>query len=224
MPIKAEFIERKNRFTATAKLNNEIVEVHVPNSGRMKELLESGAEVYLHRHEASHRKTHFDLALVRYNGFLVSIDSRVPNKIIIESIKKGLLEEFKDYKVVRGEVKYGNSRLDLLLEKDDKKCYVEIKSVTLVNGRTAMFPDAPTPRGARHLRELAGAVEEGNESAVVFLVQREDADNFTPNGVTDPDFAKTLKEVKARGVKIYAYTCRVDIESIEIVRSIPVVL
>lgn len=222
--IKAEFIERRDRFTAIVKVEGSLEKAHVPNSGRMKELLTAGAEIYLNKIDAAHRSTKYDLSMVRYNGFLVSIDSRVPNAVIAEAVDKGYLDAFKGFMVKRREVKYGNSRLDILLSDGSQLCYVEVKSVTLVEEGIARFPDAPTERGARHLNELAQAVSEGHRGAAVFLVQREDAVAFAPNWKTDPQFARTLAEVAAKGVEVYTYICNVNLEGIQIIKSIPVEL
>ncbi|HWJ03972.1 MAG TPA: DNA/RNA nuclease SfsA, partial [Verrucomicrobiae bacterium] len=152
-------------------------------------------------------------------------DARVPNGVVADAVKSCQLEEFKDYLVVKSEVKYGDSRLDLLLgDCQGQKYYVEVKSVTLVVDGTARFPDAPTERGARHLNELIRASSEGNKSAVVFLIQREDAIAFSPNDATDPAFGKALREAGRSGVEIYAYICKVDLHGTKIIKRVPALL
>ncbi|MCL4440795.1 MAG: DNA/RNA nuclease SfsA [Firmicutes bacterium] len=166
-----------------------------------------------------------DLALVKYRGRLVSVDARLPNVLVKEATDRGELAEFRDYMVVKNEVKYGNSRLDLLLgDIGGNQCYLEAKSVTLVENGIARFPDAPTERGSRHLEELARAAREGHRAAVVFVVQREDARIFSPNDVTDPRFGATLRRVTEAGVEVYAYICRVTCFETKIIGPIPVQL
>jgi len=162
---------------------------------------------------------------VRYEDQLVSVDARVPNKVVADAVAAGQLADFSQFTVARREVRYGNSRLDLLLEDErNNKCFVEVKSVTLVENGTAMFPDAPTLRGARHLEELAAAVGEGYHAAVIFLIQRDDALVFTPNDRTDPDFGQKLRAAAGKGVGVYAYRCRVTPELIVITEKVPVKL
>lgn len=223
--IKAKFIERKNRFIAMVEVDGEVVAAHVANSGRLRELFTPGREVYLAEQEGEHRATRFDLALVKYGGHYVSVDARVPNGVVADAVNRGILPEFEDYRVVKREVRYGASRLDMLTEDaGGNRLYIEVKSVTLVRDGVARFPDAPTGRGARHLEELARAVQEGYRAAVVFLVQRDDARQFSPNDETDPVFSNTLRCLTATGVEAYAYICRVTPQEIGIIGSIPVVL
>ena len=224
--IKAKFIERKNRFTGIVELaDSQIVPVHIANSGRLRELFEPGSEVHLIRQDGAHRLTQYDLALVKYKERFVSVDARVPNEVVSKAIATSELKEFAGLQMVRREVKFGDSRLDILLDDSQgNMCYVEVKSCTLVVGDTAKFPDAPTERGTRHLTELARAIKEGHRAAVVFLVQRDDAVRFAPNDDTDPVFGQTLREVVDRGVEVYAYICEVTPHHIGIVKSIPVEL
>lgn len=223
--LKARFLERENRFTALVELDGKQVKAHVANSGRLRELFRPGNEVYLIKRDGSHRATKYDLALVRYEDQLVSVDARVPNKVVADAVAAGQLADFSQFTVARREVRYGNSRLDLLLEDErNNKCFVEVKSVTLVENGTAMFPDAPTLRGARHLEELAAAVGEGYHAAVIFLIQRDDALVFTPNDRTDPDFGQKLRAAAGKGVGVYAYRFRVTPELIVITEKVPVKL
>lgn len=223
--IKAKFIERKNRFTALVELDGEAVPAHVANSGRLRELFVPGAEVYLTEVEGAHRATRFDLSLVKYKGRLVSVDARIPNKVVADAIDNRELKEFEGYRVLKREVKFGDSRLDILLHNElGDKCFVEIKSVTLVVDGNARFPDAPTERGARHVSELVRAKAEGCRAAVVFLIQREDAVSFTPNDSTDHEFGEALREAYKKGVEIYAFICRVSCDGIDIIRDVPVML
>lgn len=223
--IKAKFIERKNRFTAIVELDGETVPAHVANSGRLRELFVHGAEVYLTEIEGSHRATRYDVSLVKYKGRLVSVDARVPNKVVADAVDNRELNEFAGYRVFKREVKFGDSRLDLLLQNElGEEFFVEVKSSTLVIDGNARFPDAPTERGARHVSELVRATEEGYRAAVVFLIQRDDALSFTPNDSTDPEFGEILREAYKKGVEVYAFICRVSCEGISIIKGVPVIL
>ena len=223
--IKAKFLKRLNRFTALIELNGEEIKAHVANSGRLTELFQPGCEVYLVKKQGGKRITGYDLSLVSYAGILVSVDARLPNSVVAGAIDRGELSEFTGYCVHKREVKFGQSRLDMVLENQwQHRYYVEVKSVTLVSGGTAMFPDAPTERGSRHLEELAAAVAKGYSAAVVFLIQREDAKAFSTNDATDPLFGSMIRQVMEAGVEAYAYTCKISAREIKISGSVPVVL
>lgn len=223
--IKAKLLKRLNRFTALVELNGEAVKAHVANSGRLTELFQPGCEVYLVKQNGKKRVTGYDLSLVSYAGILVSVDARLPNAVVAGAVDRGELPEFAGYCVQKREVKFGQSRLDMVLENQGRQlCYVEVKSVTLVSEGIARFPDAPTERGSRHLGELAAAIGEGHRAAVVFLIQRDDAKIFSPNDTTDPVFGRMLRQVTAAGVDAYAYTCKISTREINIVGSVPVVL
>jgi sugar fermentation stimulation protein A len=224
--LKAGFIARENRFGARVRLAGEEVAAHVPNSGRLSELLELDRQVLVAEARAPHRVTDYDLLMVRLPDTLVSIDARLPNKLFLEAVRKGALPEFEGLSSVRGEVVYGRSRLDFLLESEsgDARCLVEVKSVTLVQGGVARFPDAVTERGRRHVRELRDALRDVGRAAVVFVIQRDDAWAFAPHDASDPAFGATLREVADRGVEVYAYTCRVSPEEVVIHERAPVLL
>ncbi|MBM3944820.1 MAG: DNA/RNA nuclease SfsA, partial [SAR202 cluster bacterium] len=170
------------------------------------------------------RKTACDLVLVEAGGMLVSTDARMPNLLVRESIAHRKLVEFSGYETVTGEVRLAESRIDLMLSGAAGTCYIETKSVTLVEDGVALFPDAPTTRGRRHLLSLLHAVELGHRAAVVFVVQRGDARRFRPNGGADPEFCETLARVASRGVEVYAYTCDVTETFIAISGRVPLEL
>lgn len=222
--VKGRFIERKNRFAATVEVKGRQEAVFVPNSGRLRELLVSGAEVYLAVKKAPHRVTGYDLALVRHNGLLVSIDSHLANRVVEDALRLEVLEPLSGNTGLKREYVYGNSRIDFRLCFVTGDCLVEVKSVTLVKDGVAMFPDAPTARGTRHLQELAGAVRGGSRGAVLFLIQRHDAREFRPHDATDPLFGATLREVTQAGVEVYAYKCDVTMERIGTAERVPVIL
>ncbi len=208
--VIAEFIRRPNRFIAHCLLDGEEIVCHVKNTGRCRELLVPGAVVYLCRAtEGTVRKTLYDLIAVQKGDRLINMDSYAPNLAAGEFLRKR-------FDSVRAEVKYGDSRVDFLAERDRQKTFVEVKGVTLEQDGVVLFPDAPTERGARHLRELMHAVEEGYRAAVLFVIQMEDVRYFSPNDTTDPEFGKALREAAAAGVEIWAYTCRVKADSMDI--------
>ena len=158
-------------------------------------------------------------------GFtLTSADARLPNALFAESVEQGRLSEFLGYPKIRREVVFGESRLDLLLEGSGPSCYVETKSVTLVEDGTARFPDAPTTRGVKHLNHLARAVAEGHRAAVVFVIQRHDARCLEPHDAADPEFGETLRRVVDSGVEALAYRCRVTLSDVTLSERVPIEL
>jgi sugar fermentation stimulation protein A len=222
--IPATFVKRDNRFRVTVQVEGHLVEAHLPNSGRLRELLLPGRRVLLAAAQAPGRLTSYDLLMVDLEGTLVSIDARMPSRLLYNALQAGRLEEFAGYAEVRREVTYGQSRLDLALEggPDGERCFIEAKSVTLVKDGVALFPDAPTQRGRRHLGELARARAEGHRAAVVFVVQRDDASRFSPDDEADPAFGQALREAAQAGVEIYAYKCRVSEGEVALNAPLPV--
>ena len=221
--IEGRFLERVNRFLARVEINGHDVEVHVANSGRMNELLFLGVKVLVKPVLSDHRKTQFDLALVVLGNTLVSGDARLPNALVAEAIAEGHLSQFSEFPDITREVQFGESRLDLMLQGRPGKFYVETKSVTLVEAGVGLFPDSPTVRGTKHLKSLAGAVAAGYRAAMVFVVQRADADGFATNDTADPLLAKTFRWACSVGVEAYAYKCIVTKTSIRLDQMIPIV-
>jgi sugar fermentation stimulation protein A len=224
--LRGTFLVRENRFRAKVRLANREVAAHVPNSGRLGELLVPGRSVLLVETRAPHRVTDYDLSMVELPHTLVSVDARLPNDLIQEAFEDGALAQFAGLTWAKREVRYGGSRLDFLLEADGRAdpCFVEVKSVTLVEEGIARFPDAVTVRGRRHLRELRRACREGSRAAVVFVIQRGDARSFGPHDESDPLFGEVLREVAAAGVEVYAHRCRVTPRVIELQAQVPVLL
>ncbi len=198
--------------------------VHVANSGRIAELLRPDNLMLIAPAPGPNRKTAYDLALVRIGDIFVSADARLPNPLVQEAIEGGSLRDFTGYDTLRREVTLGHSRLDFLLTGTSGKCYLEVKSVTLVENGVALFPDAPTERGRKHLQSLIAARKDGNRAAVVFVVQRPDADSFSPYKEADRDFWRTLRRASRAGVEVHAYRCRVSRQEVEIDAPIPVEL
>lgn len=219
--IEGRFLRRDNRFRVTVEIDGEEVKAHLPNSGRLGELLKPGRPCYLVPQPAEHRRTAYDLLLVEHAGGLVSVDARLPNRLFAEAVTAGDLEPFQGTTFVEAEVRHGESRLDFRLCTPTGTCWVETKSVTLVENGVALFPDAPTLRGQRHLGELIDLVSEGFRAVAVFIIQRQDAASFAPNEAADPVFARLLNEASSSGVEVYGFGCAVSRRSIGINAAIP---
>ena len=220
--VKAEFIERPNRFVAKVRLDGEEIFCHVKNTGRCRELLCSGAEIYLEDSENPQRKYRYSLVTVRKGERLVNMDSQAPNKVVGEWLKNGGL--FNNITLLKPESRYGSSRFDFYCEYEDKKAYIEVKGVTLENDNIVSFPDAPTERGARHVSELAECIKEGYEAYIIFVIQMKDVLYFTPNESHDPTFAAALKKAEGEGVKVIAVDCLVSEEEMQIKNFVQVKL
>ncbi len=225
----ARLINRPNRFLAYVRLEGSLEEVkaHVPDPGRLKELLHSNAELVVRKENQKDRKTPYTLVGVKTGKIWVNIQSIFTNKLFEEEYKK--IPFFKDYKIVRREYTFGNSRLDFLLENQitNKKTLLEVKSSTLVKKGKALFPDAPTTRGTKHVKELTQALKQGFNSIIVFIIKREDATSLSPNVSIDPDFSKELRNAIDKGIKVLAVNCFYDpIEKRElsIEKEVPVLL
>ncbi|MBI4200895.1 MAG: DNA/RNA nuclease SfsA [Chloroflexi bacterium] len=219
------FLVRLNRFAALVKTQAGEELVHVANSGRLRELLMEGNRVLLTPiAPRPGRKTRFDLSLVDLGRTLVSADARLPSALVCEALEAGQIPELRGYSKIVREARFEDSRLDLMLTRDGQRCYVEVKSVTLVENGMALFPDAPTTRGQRHVAALARAVQQGWRAAVVFVVQRQDAVAFAPHDSADPAFGKGLRAAHQLGVEVYAYSCAVDLWQISLKERLPVVL
>lgn len=222
--LPARFLDRPNRFLTVVDLDGERVEAHLPDPGRLKELLLPGAEVWVRSAAGEKRKTQFTLAVVKApSGELVSVVTTLPNLLVHEALEAKWIAELSDWDVVAAEYTWGKSRFDFLLGADvDRRLLLEVKSVTLVEGDRALFPDAVTARGARHVRELTAALDAGYETAVLFVVQRKDANSVTAARAIDSKFADALAEAAATGVQLLGYRCEVSLEEARITEPIPV--
>ena len=212
--IRGRFLERPNRFIAYVEVDGESVVCHVKNTGRCRELLTHNATVILAKGENPNRKTEYDLVAVYKGNRLINLDSQAPNAVFGEWVRES--GYFPNLTYVKAEYTYGNSRFDFYLEAGERKIFVEVKGVTLEQNGVVLFPDAPTERGAKHLRELTDAVENGYEAFVFFVIQMDACKYFTPNRTTDPNFALALEQAAARGVELRAVTCRVSEDGLEI--------
>lgn len=222
--LEARFLRRINRFTAFVELNGQEEMVHVKNTGRCRELLVEGARVFLEEAEKAERKTKYSLIAVYKGEMLVNMDSQAPNQMAAEALAAGKITEIGAVDFLKREVKYENSRFDLYYQQGEKKGFIEVKGVTLEEDGLARFPDAPTERGARHLRELIKAKKEGYEAAVLFVIQMKGVKEFRPNEERDKNFASALREAAAAGVHVLAYDCRVEVGNVTIENKIPVKL
>ena len=202
---QAVFIERPNRFIAIVELDGRRETVHVKNTGRCRELLLPGCEIYLAQADNPKRRTGWDLIAVRKTGgLLVNIDSQAPNAVVREWL------ESRDYDSIRPEYTYGDSRIDFCLEKGDIKTLMEVKGCTLEIGWIGYFPDAPTERGVKHLNELAKAVKDGYRSVLAFVIQMDGITEVRANTATDPLFGATLDAAVSAGVEIMFLPCHVE--------------
>ena len=222
--MSARLVRRDNRFRVTVEVGGRQVAAHLPNSGRLTELLTPGRPCWLEPIASPRRKTGYDLRLVVFAGVLVSVDARLPNPLLAEALEEDRLIPFQGYTAYRREVTLGQSRIDFQLQMPEGPLWMESKSVTLVERGVALFPDAPTGRGTRHVEELMRVAGHGHRAAIVFVVQRPDALCFSPHSEADPAFSEALRLAAHRGVAVHAWTCQVDREAIAIGEKIPVEL
>ncbi len=215
--IEAEFLKRPNRFLAHVLINDKEEIVHVKNTGRCRELLIPGARVILEDcSDNPNRKTKYSLIAVWKEDILVNMDSQVPNKVVFDAINSQLVKDLEGIETLKREVTYGNSRFDLYFEDREKKGFIEVKGVTLEEDGLAMFPDAPTERGAKHIIEMIEAVKEGYRGIIFFLIQMKGPKLFRPNWEMDDKFSKALKLAQKNGVEILVYDSIIALDSIEI--------
>ncbi|WP_405320350.1 DNA/RNA nuclease SfsA [Methanobrevibacter thaueri] len=215
--VKGIFKNRPNRFIAEVEVEGKLEIAHVPNTGRCKELLVDNAVVWLKPSDNPNRKTKFSLHFVENKGVLVSLYSQQANSIAYEAIINGKIKELSCYDFHQREKTVDNSRIDIYLANENEECYVEVKGVTLIVDGEARFPDAPTERGAKHLKELMKLKKEGNRCCVFFLIQHPLGKFFRPNWENDPVFSQTLNDAYEAGVEILVYRCDNQLDGIELV-------
>lgn len=217
-------VKRYKRFMADVKLaDGEVVTAHCPNSGSMRECCEPGRPVHLSFHDNPKRKLKYTWELIEMPTSIVGINTLIPNRLVAESIKAGLVSDLNGYDNVAREVKTSdNTRLDILLSSEDgNRCYVEIKNCTLVKEGVACFPDAVTSRGLKHLLELSALVSKGFRCVIFYVIQRMDAKIFQPADHIDPAYGRELRQVLKHGVEILVYDTRIDLKTIRLNRKIP---
>ena len=219
---EGRFISRANRFIATVEMEGVPTTVHVKNTGRCRELLVPGTTVYLAVSDNPSRKTKYDLIAVDKNGLLINMDSQIPNDIAAEWLPGSGL--FSPDAIIRREVTCGQSRFDFMICEYGKTSYLEVKGVTLETDGVARFPDAPTERGAKHLRELTDLAKQGIGAYVLFVIQMKQIRELHPNDTMDPAFGTALREAAQAGVVIRAVDCIVTPESIMADREVKIVL
>ena len=219
---RATFLRRPNRFIAHIEVDGREEVCHVKNTGRCRELLTDRATIYVEYHDNPKRKTKYSLIAVEKGDLLINMDSQAPNKVVGEWLLEK--EPFGKVKLLKPECTYGSSRFDFYLETETEKIFIEVKGVTLEEDGIVRFPDAPTERGIKHLEELCACVEADYKAAVIFVVQMEGMQHFEPNDRTHPQFGEALRQARKAGVEVLAYECKVTPSSLEITKSIPVVL
>lgn len=219
--IEAEFVERPNRFLTRVKFNGSIVDSHLPDPGRLRELLVPGSRLLLKKENGANRKTQFSTQAVYFRETLISLNTLVPNQFVNYLLKNHGLEFLQDWDYNQREVSFGSSRFDFLLEKNDEIMVLEVKSVTLVENNIAKFPDAITRRGRRHVQHLGKMAEEGLRTMVLFVVQRPDVKCFHPQWNRDPDFGYALFDAWKKGLQVRVIRMEMTRDTLKYLGEIP---
>ncbi|MGB8454167.1 MAG: DNA/RNA nuclease SfsA [Anaerocolumna sp.] len=211
---------RPNRFIAIVEIDGCLETCHVKNTGRCRELLIPGVQVYVQKSDNPSRKTRFSVIGVKKEKRIINMDSQAPNKAVKEWLLGGGL--FKDITYLKPEKTYGNSRFDFYIETREEKIYMEVKGVTLEEDGIVLFPDAPTERGIKHIKELCRCKREGFQAYLIFVIQMKEVEYFKPNDTTSPEFGEALREAAEQGVYILARDCQVTMDSMEIRDEVPI--
>ena len=219
--VRGIFLRRPNRFVAYVEINGVEEVCHVKNTGRCKELLRPGVQVWCQRQDKPERKTKYDLICVQKGDRIINMDSQAPNAAVKQWLAAGGLGALSE---IKAESCWGSSRFDFSFVKDGRRCFMEVKGVTLEHDGVCAFPDAPTQRGARHLKELSELARQGYGAYVLFVIQMEDVKYLHPNDHTDPAFAAALREAAAAGVQILAMDCAVTADTMALRRPVEVKL
>ncbi len=219
--VEGRFLKRPNRFIAHIEIDGQVEICHVKNTGRCRELLTPNARVWCLDAQSPSRKTRYDLIAVEKGDRLINMDSQAPNAAAKEWLQGGGLGEIKD---LRPETRQGDSRFDFSFTKDEKQCFLEVKGVTLETDGVCAFPDAPTLRGAKHLRELAALAQAGYGAYVLFVIQMDRVQYLHPNDATDPAFGQALRAAAQAGVQVLAVDCEVTPDTMQIGAPVPVIL
>jgi sugar fermentation stimulation protein A len=217
--VEGRFLRRDNRFVAHVEIGGQEEVCHVKNTGRCRELLPPGAKVWCQVSDNPKRKTKYDLITVEKGPYLINMDSQAPNRAAEEWLRGGGLGQAE---LIRPEQKFGASRFDFYLERQGRPMYLEVKGVTLEENGVCRFPDAPTERGAKHLRELVEAKKQGYDAAVLFVIQMKPVLWLEPNDGTDPEFGKALRAAAAAGVEILAMDCNISEDTMVIADPVTV--
>lgn len=217
--VPGEFLARPNRFIAHVRIDGREEICHVKNTGRCRELLPAGAKVWCQQSDNPARKTKFDLISVQKGERLINMDSQAPNAAVVQWLRSGGLGKLEQ---IKGESVCGDSRFDFSFLKDGRRCFLEVKGVTLEEDGICAFPDAPTERGRKHLNGLTRLAQQGYGAYVLFVIQMQDVQFLHPNDTTDPDFGKALREAAENGVQILAMDCAVTPDSMTLRAPVPV--
>lgn len=229
--IRAKFIKRPNRFQGYVEIDGNVEMVHVPNTGRCREILIEGTTVILRNEDNPNRKTRYSLIAAYKGDKLINIDSQAPNKIVEEALYNGTIDELKEYRIIKREKTFGNSRFDFkicryddreVIDSPENEYYLEVKGVTLEENGEVRFPDAPTERGKKHVLELIDVKKTGRGAGILFLIQLDDVEYFRPNEEMDKEFADAVKLASESGVDIMAYCCKTEEDSITLYKKVPV--
>ena len=222
--LAGTLIRRYKRFFVDVKVNNQIITAHCPNSGSMFGLLDKNNKIWISKSNNPKRKLKYTLELIKVKGSLVGVNTIFANKIVQEGLKNKSINEFNDFENIKPEAVYDKeTRFDFLLEKNNRKIYLEIKNVTLsIEEGIAEFPDAITSRGTKHLFKLLEAKKSGYQSYILYLIQRENCNNFKIADKIDIDYKKAFLEVKKKGVKILCYNCKLSPREIKINKSVKI--
>lgn len=220
--VHGKLIQRYKRFLADVQLDDgTVVVAHCTNSGTMKSCIESGAEVYLTPVTDPKRKTRFTWEMIQINNAWVGINTGNPNKLAFEAILTNQIPGLEGYTTVKREVKFGDSRFDIYAENQHEKCFVEVKNVTLKEGKYALFPDAVTTRGQKHLKTLINVKKNGMRAVMLYIVQRSDVEIFAPAAAIDPNYAETLKKALENGVEVIVMQAKVTPQEITLFKELP---
>lgn len=220
--VHGKLIKRYKRFLADIELDSgEIVVAHCTNSGSMKSCLENGAEVYLTPVDDPKRKTRFTWEMIKINNDWVGINTGNPNKLAFETISNHQIPGLDRYTTVEREVKFGDSRFDVYAENETEKCFIEVKNVSMKENEYALFPDAVTTRGQKHLKTLIEVKQQGMRAVMLYIIQRSDVQLFAPAKEIDPNYAALLKQAWEAGVEIFPMQAKVTTEQIALVRKLP---
>jgi len=223
--VHGHLIKRYKRFLADIKLDTgEIITAHCTNSGSMKSCLEEGASVYLSPVNDPKRKTRFTWEMIHINNGWVGINTSTPNRLAYEYIVQGVIPGLTGYTQVTREVKFGDSRLDIMAQKPGETCFIEVKNVTMKEGDMALFPDAVTLRGQKHLKTLMELKENGIRAVMLYVVQRMDVSAFGPASGIDPEYARLLLEAFNKGVEIIPIQIEVSPQGFLFRKVLPVSL
>ena len=221
--VHGTLIKRYKRFLADMKLDDgTVVVAHCINSGSMLSCLENGADVYLTPVNDPKRRTKFTWEMIKINNDWVGINTLHPNRLVYEAISRGKIEGLEGFTNVQREVKFGDSRFDIYAENESEKCFIEVKNVTLKEGNHALFPDAVTTRGKKHLLTLIKVKESGMRAVMLYIVQRSDVNIFAPAKDIDPQYTNALKQAIENGVEVFAVRAKVSPGKIELTGKIPV--